>query len=89
MARLVCTRRLENIGPCEPTNYNCGTVEQLIDTLAADYPRLKNYVLDDQGRVRQHVAIFVDGTLLPRHAVLQSPLSDNSEVYIMQALSGG
>ncbi len=89
MPLIACTRRLEHVGPCELTNYAGDTVGDLLDAMANDYPRLKNYVLDDQGRVRKHVAIFVDGDLQPKDSVLQLPLGSHSEVYVMQALSGG
>lgn len=89
MPLIACTRRLEHVGPCEPRDYPGDTVGQLLDALANDYPRLKDYVLDDQGRVRQHVAIFVEGALQPRETVLHLPLARLSQVYIMQALSGG
>lgn len=89
MPFIACARRLEQVGPPELTSYAGDTVGSLLDATAMDYPRLKNYVLDDQGRVRKHVAIFVDGTLQPRDSVLQLPLGSLSEIYIMQALSGG
>jgi len=50
---------------------------------------LLNYILDDQRRVRQHIAIFVDGALRPRQSVLSEPVGEDSEVYVFQALSGG
>jgi molybdopterin synthase sulfur carrier subunit len=54
----------------------------------ARYPALKGYVLDDQDRLRLHIAVFVDGAHV-RRGVLEHPLRSDSEVYIMQALSGG
>lgn len=89
MPRIACTPKLENIGPLEPAGYAGATVGEVLDAAAVDYPRLKNYVLDDQGRVRRHIAIFVDGALQPREAVLDYTLREADEVYIMQALSGG
>lgn len=89
MATVVCTTRLENIGPCEPANYAGDTVSDVLNSMAADYPRLNNYLLDDQGRVRKHVAIFVDGELVPREHVLSASVLPQSEIYLMQALSGG
>lgn len=89
MPKIACTPRLENIGPIEPADYAGTTVGEVLDSVATDYPRLKNYVLDDQGRVRKHIAIFVDGALQPRGTVLNFALSDTDEIYIMQALSGG
>ena len=61
----------------------------MLDQVAADYPRLKTYVLDDQGRLRKHIAIFVDGVMQPRERALALPVGDRTEVYVFQALSGG
>jgi hypothetical protein len=46
-------------------------------------------VLDDQGRLRQHVNIFIDGVMIKDRTSLSDPFRENSEIYIMQALSGG
>lgn len=89
MANIVCARRLGEVGPQEPAAYRGETVRDVLDAAAVDYPRLKNYVLDDQGRVRKHVAIFVDGAMQPRETVLDNELGTMDEIYIMQALSGG
>ncbi|MEO8418112.1 MAG: MoaD/ThiS family protein [Methylophilaceae bacterium] len=89
MAIIVCTHHLGHVGPLAPVSYQGETVSDVLDAAAVDYPRLKSYVLDDQGRVRKHVAIFVDGTLQPRETVLNYVLDATDEIYIMQALSGG
>ena len=89
MARIAFTSHLRAVGPCDPTSYDGATLAEVLDAVAADYPLLKNYVLDDQGRVRKHIAIFVDGTLKPRQSALSLPVVDTSEVYVFQALSGG
>ena len=57
-----------------------------IDTL---YPGIASYVLDDQGALREHVNIFVDGDLIYDRQSLTDKINPNSEIYIMQALSGG
>lgn len=89
MPKIACTPKLENIGPLKPADYAGATVGDVLDAVAVDYPRLKNYVLDDQCRVRKHIAIFVDGALQPRETVLDYTLRESDEIYIMQALSGG
>jgi molybdopterin synthase sulfur carrier subunit len=89
MPRIAFTRHLETVGPCEPAPYPGATVGELIAAAAADHPRLKAYVLDDQGRLRKHIAVFVDGAMVPHHRALTSPVDDKSEVYVFQALSGG
>jgi molybdopterin synthase sulfur carrier subunit len=89
MPRICFTRHLEAVGPCQPVEYAGRTVGELLQAVAADYPRLPGYVLDDQGRVRKHIAIFVDGALRPRQSALASPVGESSEIYVFQALSGG
>ncbi len=64
-------------------------VSEVIAEIEAAYPGIKNYILDDQGRVRKHVNIFVDGRMIKDRETLSDQLLVNSEVYIMQALSGG
>ncbi len=46
-------------------------------------------MLDDQGRLRQHVNIFIDGVMIKDRAKLTDPFQENSEIHIMRALSGG
>ena len=61
----------------------------LIDKCERKYPGIKSYILDEQGILRQHVNLFVDGELIKDRQKLTDKLQDSSEVYIMQALSGG
>ncbi len=65
------------------------TVGGVLQQAFAKYPSLRSYVLDDHGIVRHHVAIFVDGISIRNKALLQAPVQEHSEIYIMQALSGG
>ena len=64
-------------------------VAEVLELIEQQYPGLKNYLLDDQGILRQHVNIFVNGTLIKDLEKQSDPLQPESEVYIMQALSGG
>jgi sulfur carrier protein ThiS len=77
------------VGPSDLAEYDAATIGDLLDAVSTDYPLVKSYVLDDQGRVRRHVAIFVDGVMRPREGVLELPLTSGAEVYVLQALSGG
>ena len=49
-------------------------------------PLLRGYVLDDQSKIRKHVNVFLDSTLVTD---LNTHVREDSEVFIMQALSGG
>jgi sulfur-carrier protein len=65
------------------------TVGEALAQVFAQHPTLRGYVLDDQGVVRKHVAVFVDGTAIRDKAKLAVPVSARSEIHVMQALSGG
>jgi sulfur-carrier protein len=46
-------------------------------------------VLDDQGHIRKHVAVFIDSQIhLPRDAMAQ-PVRDGCKVLVIQSLTGG
>ncbi len=47
--------------------------------------RLRGYILDEQGRLRRHVALYRNGDKVG----LAEPLAAGDELYVMQALSGG
>ncbi len=73
-----------------------GTVEvaaarllEAIDAIGQDYPHLAAYVLDEHRRLRKHVAVFVDGRLIRGQAALDLVLAPETDIYVMQALSGG
>jgi hypothetical protein len=65
------------------------TVRAVLDAALTDDPLLRSYVLDDQGRVRRHISIFVDGVLIRDRLRLSHPVAPQSEIYVLQALSGG
>lgn len=65
------------------------TVRAALEEVFRAEPRLRGYVLDDQGRLRRHVQVFVDGELVADRERLSDPVAPSSEIYVMQALSGG
>lgn len=65
------------------------TLRHVIDTGLANDPLLRGYLLDDQDRLRKHVNIFVDGTVIADRRRLSDPVTPDADIYIMQALSGG
>ena len=50
---------------------------------------LRSYVLDEQGRLRKHVNIYLDGVLIGDRLRLSDAVGPTSEIYVLQALSGG
>lgn len=65
------------------------TVHDALAQCVAHAPDLRGYLFNDQGRLRAHVAVFVDGWLIRDRRSLSDPLKDASRVYVAQALSGG
>ncbi len=65
------------------------TVRAVLDQVFAHNPRLRTYVLDEQGALRRHMIIFVDGQQIADRTHLSDPVRAASEIYVMQALSGG
>lgn len=75
--------------PCPPQQVAACELRTALEAAFAQAPRLRDYVLDDQGGVRRHVAVFIDGRLLADRRDLTVALDAHSEVYVAQALSGG
>jgi hypothetical protein len=65
------------------------TVREALEEVFTQNPALRGYVLDDQGALRQHVVVFVDGRMVEDRRRLSDPIDDTSELFVMQALSGG
>lgn len=66
-----------------------GTVGEVFESVLADHPQLRGYILDDQGALRRHVAVFVDGVQVLDREKLTDAVSEDGEIYVFQALSGG
>lgn len=66
-----------------------GTLPGILQEMETAYPGLRSYILDEQGNLRKHVNIFIDGELIADRTALSDPFREDSEIYIMQALSGG
>lgn len=88
MPKVFFTSHLRHVAPDGGVAAAGATVVAALHDVFARYPTLRGYVLDDQDRLRLHIAVFVDNTHVRRN-VLDHPLKPDSEVYIMQALSGG
>lgn len=65
------------------------TVAQALAAVFASHPKVRGYVLDDQGAVRRHVAVYVNGQPLTDRIKLSDPVGARDEIFVFQALSGG
>ncbi len=89
MAFIALTPHLQSHVDVDRREIVGATVREALDKLFAENPRLKSYLLEDNGAVRKHVAVFLNGESVKDRAKLTDPLPPDGEIFIMQALSGG
>lgn len=65
------------------------TLREALEQYFAMNPKVRGYVLDDQGAVRKHVAIFLNQEIILDRTGLSDILHEQDEIFIAQALSGG
>ena len=68
---------------------DASTVGEALGELWRLHAGLRDRVLTEQGAVRPHVNIFVNGEVMIRDHVLEAPITDDAEICIMPAVSGG
>jgi len=89
MAELHFTSWLREVVPDGPLNAVGATVGAALGAVFNERPHVRGYVIDEQGRLRKHVCIFADGARLQAAAALRHPIKPDSQLYVMQALTGG
>ena len=89
MATVVFAAAIQRHVACPPQDVSVANVRAAIDSALENKNELRGYILDDQGRQRKHVAIFVDGNMIRDRLGLSDLVHLHSEVFVVQALSGG
>ena len=65
------------------------TAEGALRALWTSYPELRLRLVDEQGRLRPHVNVFVGGESIRYTGGLDTPLADGADIAIIPAVSGG
>jgi sulfur-carrier protein len=89
MATVFFTPNLRRHVDCPTSEFEAGTVAELFDRYFSQWPDVRGFVLDDQGEVRHHVKVMVDGRNIRDRMKLSDRLDPDSQVHVFQALSGG
>ena len=89
MPRVVFTTAMQRHVACPDDTVDGRTVREALDAYFARHEAPRTYVLDEQGELRHHVVVFVDGVQVRDRAALGEPVGTGGEIYVMQALSGG
>ena len=61
------------------------TVEGLLRELEGANPALAGWILDERGRIRRHINVFVNG----ERGEESTAVGDDDEVDVLPAISGG
>ena len=89
MARVTFTSNLRRHVDCATVEAQGQTVREVLEIVFESNDRLRTYILDDQAALRKHMIIFVDGKRVSDLVGLSDTVQPKSEVYVLQALSGG
>jgi sulfur-carrier protein len=65
------------------------TIVEAFEMLGRDYPGIRQRVLDDQGNIRRHVNVFVNGENVRFAQGDATQVTHASEVRVYPAMSGG
>lgn len=89
MATVTFTSALQRHVDCPTSAASGATVREVLDSVFHDNAPVRGYVLDDEGALRPHMVVFVDGNPVRDRRTLTDAVQPGSEIYVLQALSGG
>jgi hypothetical protein len=89
MAVVHFTRALQRHVEAPSERVDGATVRVVLDAYFARHPEVRGYVVDERGMVRKHVAVFVAGEPITDRDAQSDPVGADTEIHVMQALSGG
>jgi sulfur-carrier protein len=83
------TENIQRHVSCPETTVEGATVGEVLNAFFADRPLARGYVVDEQGELRKHMMVFVNGRLIADRVGLADAVPSDGTVDVMQALSGG
>lgn len=90
MAYVTFTRHLQRFFPSLGDGEVPGaTVRDVVDELERRHPGFRSFVVDETGRLRRHVNVFVGEEPIADRETLGDAIAPDAKLYILQALSGG
>jgi molybdopterin synthase sulfur carrier subunit len=89
MPKVTFTCALQRFLPAPSSQVEGATVADALAAVFGSHPLLRGYVLDDQGALRRHVVIYLQGRRVSERAKLTDPVGPCDEIFVFQALSGG
>lgn len=89
MATVRFTQNIQRHVACPTRKVSGATLREALDNYFREHEQARGYVLDDQGGIRQHMVVFIDGDLVRDRSHLSDPVQADAVIDVIQALSGG
>ena len=83
------TRNIQRHVACPTRDVAGDTLRDVLNEYFQMNEQARGYVLDDQGRLRQHMVIFIDGNQVQDRDELSDRVGPDAVIDVVQALSGG
>ena len=89
MPRVIFTSNLLRHVRCPDTEVAADTLGGALHEVFAAHPLVRDYVVDEQGELRKHVTVFIDGRRVRDRERLSDSVREAREIHVLQALTGG
>jgi len=89
VVRVSFTKNVQRHVSCPSRQVVGSTVAEVLRAVFETNETARGYVLDDQGALRRHMVVFVNGVAVRDRTNLSDRVPPDAEVFVMQALSGG
>jgi hypothetical protein len=83
------THNIQRHVTCPPRDVGGATLRDALHEYFQTNEAARGYVLDDQGRLRQHMAAFIDGRQIRDRDHLSDVVTPEAVIDVVQSLSGG
>lgn len=89
MPHIAFTSQLQRFTETPEVHTTAATLRDALEAAFEVNPRLRHYVLDEQGHLRQHVVVYISGRRVADRQALADTLAPDDKIYVLQALTGG
>ncbi len=83
------TQNIQRHVSCPVREVPGATIRESLEAYFQLHAQARGYVLDDQGKLRQHMAIFVDGQQIRDREGMSDGVKPEAMIDLVQSLSGG
>lgn len=77
------------VGGRSELSVSAGSLRSVLDALGREAPELVARLLDESGRLRRHVNVFVNDEDVRFRELLDTPVREGDRVTIVPAIAGG